>query len=153
MKMIVAANTNNVIGINNKLPFHCKEDLKWFKFMTMGTSCLVGRVTYETLPNLPGRRLIVMSSKNIEGVTCINETIFNNEMLTYNGKFLPEWVIGGQKVYEFCLNKGIISEVYVSRINNNKDGDTYLPDLTKYKIRKLSEMELSNVCTIERWGK
>lgn len=156
MKMIVAANNKNVIGINNKLPFHCKEDLKWFKFMTMGSSCLVGRVTYETLPNLPGRRLVILSSQKLEkleGATCINEQGFDEELMTYNGKFLPKWVIGGAKVYEFCLNKYIIDEVYVSRIKDDKDGDTYLPDLSKYKMRKLSELELSNVCTIERWGK
>lgn len=153
MKMIVAANLNNVIGSDNKLPFHCKEDLKWFKFMTMGSSCLVGRVTYDTLPKLPGRRLVVMSSKKIEGVVCLNEEGFEQELVTYQGKFLPEWVIGGGKVYDFCLNKHIISEVFLSRIKNEKKGDTYLPDLKEYKFRKISELELSNVCTIERWGK
>ena len=149
--MMVAASLNNIIGKNNKLPFTCKEDLRWFKFMTMDSSCLVGRVTYESLPKLPGRKLVVLSSKAINGVTSVTVDQLEKEIAIYKCDFLPKWVIGGKKVYEFCLSKNIIDEIYLSRIQEECEGDVCLPEIKGF--RKVSELKLSKDCILERWNK
>jgi dihydrofolate reductase len=92
-----------------------------------------------------------MSSKKIEGVTCATEDQIEKEISIYKCDFLPKWVIGGRKTYEYCLSKNIIDEIYISRIQKECDGDTFLPDLGKF--RKVSEFKLSKDCIIERFVK
>ena len=49
VSFIVAKAENNVIGINNKLPWHLKDDLQNFKKITMGHHMLMGRKTFESI--------------------------------------------------------------------------------------------------------
>lgn len=58
---LVAMDSNCAIGYKNKLLFHDAEELAHFKSTTMGGELLMGRKTYESLPNnLPGRRVFVL---------------------------------------------------------------------------------------------
>lgn len=43
LSMIVATSLNNVIGVDNKLPWHLPADLKYFKQLTTGHAILMGR--------------------------------------------------------------------------------------------------------------
>ena len=62
LSLIVAMSTNRVIGINNSLPWHLPNDLKYFKQATMGKPIVMGRNTFESIGKpLPGRRNIVIS--------------------------------------------------------------------------------------------
>lgn len=150
MKMIAAASLNNVIGLDDIIPWKCREDFKWFRFMTMGDSCLVGRKTYQAMPKLPGRRLTVLSTQKLDEVSCTTLDALQEEVTVYGFYYLPKWVIGGSEIYNLCLERAWISEAYVSRINEEVDGNKYLPDLTKF-MKKVSEMKLSDMCTIEKW--
>lgn len=59
---IAAVAENNVIGINNSLPWHLPEDLAFFKKTTMGAPIVMGRKTYESINRpLPGRLNIVIT--------------------------------------------------------------------------------------------
>ena len=46
VSIIVALSENNVIGINNKLPWKLSDDLKNFKKITMGHTIIMGRMTF-----------------------------------------------------------------------------------------------------------
>ena len=63
--LIAAVAKNRVIGINNQLPWHLPEDLKHFRELTRGCAVIMGRKTWESLPEafrpLPGRRNIVLT--------------------------------------------------------------------------------------------
>ena len=77
LSQIYARDTTNVIGINNKLPWKCSEDLKYFKDTTEYHIVVMGVNTYwsivdqnslmapdiasRTIP-LPNRISIVVSS-------------------------------------------------------------------------------------------
>ena len=62
LTIIAAASTNNVIGFNNKLIWNIPNDLKRFKELTLGHSVIMGRKTFESLPNpLPKRRNIIVT--------------------------------------------------------------------------------------------
>ena len=43
--IIVAKSINNIIGVNNKMPWNIPSDLKRFKELTMGKKILMGRKT------------------------------------------------------------------------------------------------------------
>ena len=47
ISLIVAFDRQQVIGVDNRLPWHYKEDLKYFKETTMGHDLLMGRQTFE----------------------------------------------------------------------------------------------------------
>ncbi|HYJ29430.1 MAG TPA: dihydrofolate reductase [Allosphingosinicella sp.] len=60
--LVVAMAENGVIGRDGKLPWHIPEDLKRFKALTMGTSMVMGRKTFDSLGRLlPGRQHIVLT--------------------------------------------------------------------------------------------
>ena len=63
--IIVAVSENQVIGINNTLPWYLPADLKRFRNITMGHHILMGRKTYESIGKpLPGRTSIVITRNN-----------------------------------------------------------------------------------------
>ena len=109
MKAIIAVNKLNYIGLNDSLPWRCSEDLKHFKRMTDVGTLLVGHNTSQKMPPLPGRTVIV----DERGVI-VTEGI--------------DWCIGGKKTYEKYAH--LFTELHISRIDNESDGDTIYPDLS-----------------------
>lgn len=107
MEAIAAINKLGYLGKDGQLMWHCKEDLKWFKQVTMGKKCLVGRKTYEALPNLPGRELIVVGI----GHNTLEEALAMN----------PDIVIGGGQIYKATINS--IDKMYLSIIDDDQVGD------------------------------
>ena len=65
-KMIVAMDLKNGIGKDNKLPWHYKEDLRYFSLMTKGqgnNAIIMGRKTHESIGKiLPKRDNLILSS-------------------------------------------------------------------------------------------
>ena len=66
VSIVVAQGSNGVIGFEGALPWHLPSDLRRFRELTMGHAVLMGRKTYESIPErfrpLPGRRNLVISS-------------------------------------------------------------------------------------------
>jgi dihydrofolate reductase len=110
MEAIAAINKLGYLGKDGQLMWHCKEDLKWFKKVTMGKKCLVGRKTYETLPNLPGRELIIVG----KDYNTLDEALDQN----------PDIVIGGGQIYKATMDK--INKIYLSIIDDDQVGDVKL---------------------------
>lgn len=112
MKAVIAVNNLGFIGIDDKLLWKNKKDLKHFKNLTFGSTCLVGYVTWKSLPKLPNREIVVISRE--DEVTDHYEDC--------------EWCIGGKKTYErYCH---LFTELHISHIDDNKIGNVVFPDLT-----------------------
>jgi dihydrofolate reductase len=97
---IVAVSANGVIGKNGDLPWHYSEDLKRFKQLTLDSTIIMGRNTWDSLPRkpLPKRRNIVITRRGVEGVehyTSIEEALENADS--------PVWIIGGAQIYTLAL--------------------------------------------------
>jgi len=62
---VVALDANRLIGRDNALPWRLPDDLRWFRAQTMGKPCIMGRKTYDSLPDrfrpLPGRLNVVVT--------------------------------------------------------------------------------------------
>lgn len=106
---IIAVNRLGFIGLNGKLPWKSSEDLQHFKEITMGGKLLVGYNTAKTLPELPGREIIVDDNPNI-----------NYDEI--------DWCIGGKSTYEKHCHR--FTEIHISYINDFTVGDTRYPKLT-----------------------
>ena len=62
---VVATDANRLIGRDNDLLWRLPDDMRWFRAQTMGKPCIMGRKTYDSLPDrfrpLPGRLNIVVT--------------------------------------------------------------------------------------------
>lgn len=104
---IAARSANNIIGVNNALPWPTnKQDLNWFKTLTMGDPMILGRTTFDSLPGiLPGRHHYVVTTNPERCQNRPNVTFFNpfdkKDVLT---KLEADghqrvFIIGGNQVY------------------------------------------------------
>jgi len=62
MTGIAAMARNRTIGNAGKIPWHYSADFKWFREYTLNKCILVGRSTYENLPKLLNRKILVLSN-------------------------------------------------------------------------------------------
>jgi dihydrofolate reductase len=126
--MIVAASTNNVIGVDGELPWHLSEDLKKFKAITMGKPMIMGRATYESIGRaLPGRRSIVLSRQKGFSAEGCDLVASPSEALEIAGDVDEVMIIGGGKVYADFLP--MTDRIYLTRVDATIEGDTWLPAL------------------------
>ncbi len=98
--IIVAMTRGRVIGLNGRLPWHYPADLKRFKRTTLGSTIVMGRLTWESIgcKALPGRRNLVVSRTPQAGV----ETFATLEAaLAAAGD--PVWFVGGARLYAEAL--------------------------------------------------
>ena len=127
--IIVALNEKNGIGVNNEIPWKCSEDLHFFKKMTENNIVIMGRKTWESLPQRPLRNRIniVLSRNNMENLP-ENTYHFNSleKALSYGKSYRNEkiFVIGGSEIYEQALKLNC-EKIYLTRIFNNCECDKY----------------------------
>ena len=154
--LIWAQDENGGIGKDGKLPWYISEDLKNFKKLTSGSTILMGRNTWESLPArpLPERRNIVLSSKVLSDVECYTSVVECIEKLDNDGteKF---FVIGGSTVYRNFIHRA--DELHITQVNEMTQGiDTYFP-ITMLKIKKqfekINETKLSKKAIYTQWVK
>ena len=90
-------NSERVIGVDGRLPWHYSADLKRFKQRTMGHVVVMGRRTWESIGSkpLPGRRNIVVSRSDMLSVECYQ----NIEQVLGACGNSDIWFIGGGQVY------------------------------------------------------
>lgn len=132
---IVAMSKNRIIGKDGGLPWHLPEDLKRFKELTSGHAVLMGRRTYESLPEkfrpLPNRFNIVATRDqnfNPPGVMVVKDVetaikrFIDGEVNTPSDTL---WVIGGGQVYTTAMP--FFDEIYVTLVENEVDGDASFP--------------------------
>lgn len=128
--LVVARDIFGTIGKDNKLPWHCKEDLQRFKRITMGNTIVMGRKTFESLPKmLPGRKHVVLTRNedfSHEGVEVFHS--IDDLLVTYEGKE-DLYIIGGAEIYRQFIDKFDVIEMTV--IKGDYDGDAHFPDLPK----------------------
>ena len=159
MKAIVAVDKNWGIGKDNKLLFHIKEDMKFFKETTINKVVVMGRKTFLSLPNgepLKDRVNLVITNKAKD--LRYGKVVFGNmeeifeELKKYDTNDV--FVIGGGSIYkqliEYC------DTIYVTRVDEAYDADTFMPDLTEEgfmfeEIIKNGKTEDGKYWSIEKW--
>ena len=90
------------IGAGPKLLYRNHNDLRFFQQYTYGKTVVVGRKTFETLPELKDRNVVVVSrthdNSDLPNVTIV-PTIFK-ALLAAKGEVV---VIGGGEIYKAAL--------------------------------------------------
>lgn len=140
LAIIVAAAKNGVIGIENRLPWHLPQDLKYFKSVTMGKPVIMGRKTYESIGRpLPGRMNIVVTrdkswnaSSDLVVVHSLDDAL---KVAACNESGAEEaMVIGGAQIYREALP--LVDRVYLTEVGIEPEGDAFfsLPDMRIWSL-------------------
>lgn len=151
LSAIAAMSRNRVIGINNKLPWHIPEDLKYFKEKTKGKILILGRKTFESIGGkpLPGRFHIVITrqSNYVVQHPMVQVVHSLDQALVVAEKKIPEFseevfIVGGSEIYSQSLSK--LNRLYLTVIDEDYDGDSYFPDFSLTDLELISEDLKSN---------
>jgi dihydrofolate reductase len=124
--MVWAQARGGVIGAEGGLPWHLPEDLKLFRATTTGATVVMGRRTWESLPErfrpLPGRTNVVLTSDPQWSADGAVRSGSVEQVLAEHGAC---WVIGGGEVYTAFLPHA--DRLVVTEVDLDVDGDTWAP--------------------------
>lgn len=139
MKLILAADHDWAIGKDGDLLANIPEDKKFFREMTKGSTVVMGRKTWDSLPKkpLPDRVNCVLSRsvKSLEGAEVFADV---GSLLEFTKKAQGDvFVMGGADVYKQLLP--YCDEAFVTRIYENFHGDVFFEDIEHDKAWELVE--------------
>ena len=126
--LVWAQARGGVIGAEGGLPWHLPEDLALFRRLTTGSTVVMGRRTWESLPErfrpLPGRLNVVLTTDRGWSADGARSAHSVEQVLAEHESF---WVIGGGAVYEAFLPHA--DRVVVTDVDADYPGDTWAPAL------------------------
>lgn len=160
--LVVAYNCHNLIADENgNIPWKIKEDLRYFRQQTWEKTCIMGRKTWDSLPEsyrpLPNRNNIIITrdttsfcrenfnlftkeNSNCYAVSCVDVAL-------QIGKILQKeiYVVGGGEIYKYFLDKNLSLKIIASEIKNYQEYNqgVFFPNLNSlgYQSKILQEFE------------
>ena len=153
--IIVCMNRDRAIGYKNRLLYHIKDDMARFRELTTGHTIIMGRNTYDSLPNgaLPHRRNIVISRTlsslpDCEVYSSIEEALVGcaSSTVTTSDKVESEeeevFIIGGDSIYRQMLP--LATRLYLTIVDaSTPQADTVFPEIDM-KEWQVVEKEMRN---------
>ena len=136
--------TNRAIGYQNRLLYHIKSDLTRFRELTTGHTIIMGRKTYESLPNgaLPHRRNIVVSRSMKEMEGCEVYPNLDAALKAAEGKTEETFIIGGESIYRQSLPAA--HKLYLTVVDDTpQQADAFFPEINPEEW-ELIEKEMRN---------
>lgn len=158
--MIWGQTNAGVIGRAGEMPWHLPEDLAHFKETTLNTAVIMGRKTWDSLPEkfrpLPGRINIVITRQigllleGAETVASLEEALASVKARSVpnepdvNEREVAAWVMGGGEIYRQAMP--LASELSVTQIDLEvTDADTFAPGIPEsFKLVSESETLISS---------
>lgn len=142
LTLIAAVARNGVIGKDNRLPWHLPADLRHFKTLTTGHAVIMGRKTWESLPEkfrpLPGRQNIVITRNAAYSAPGASVAASLPEAVAVaTGK--EAFVIGGAELYKAALP--LADRLQLTELDAAFEGDTWFPERDPLQWREV-EREL-----------
>jgi dihydrofolate reductase len=124
--IIVAVSPEGVIGVGGKVPWHYPADLKRFKRLTLGTTVIMGRLTWESIGSRPlkGRRNVVITTKALPGVECYASVAAALESCEGD-----VWFVGGARVYAEAMAYAELIDVTYVPDSIAAAGAVHFPDI------------------------
>lgn len=149
ISMIVAFDENRLIGADNKLPWHFKEDLKYFKEVTTGHDIFMGRLTFESILSyrkqpLPNRHHYVATRSvdyDFDSVTTVSEIQLFIKTYPIDKEL---FIIGGAKIYDQLLP--LADRLYITHVKHAYVGDAWFPEINLDMWNATQKDETDDLC-------
>ena len=148
---------NRAIGYQNRLLYHIQSDMTRFRELTTGHVIIMGRKTYESLPNgaLPNRCNIVVSKSRKELPNCEVYASLEEALTAVTNKAGRDkaerdntiidkeyFIIGGESIYSQALP--LADKLYLTLVNQEPShADTFFPAINPEEW-EVAEKEMRN---------
>lgn len=136
---------HRAIGYKNRLLYAIPSDMTRFRMLTTGHTIIMGRKTFESLPNgaLPNRRNIVISKTREQIAGC---EVFGSveEALEARKEAAKDecFIIGGASIYEQALP--FADKLYLTIVEKEPEhADTFFPEINPAEW-EVTEKEMRN---------
>lgn len=140
--LIWAEADGGVIGAGGGMPWHVPEDLAHFKQVTLGVPVVMGRKTWDSLPErfrpLPGRDNIVVtrqqdwSAEGARRAATVSEAVRGRDRV---------WIIGGAKIFRQVI--GHADRLEVTELDLAVSGDAFAPPKVGWRLVDEGEWQTS----------
>lgn len=150
--LIVAADDKRGIGKNGKLPWHLPHDLHRFKLVTQGHTVIMGRKTWESIPEkrrpLPDRLNIVLThekqyelSDEVLLAHSLDEALQMTEKKQTSEKIGEKiFIIGGGKLFQEAIHHPDCRDIWYTHVKGDFGCDTFFPEISK-SFKKIASSE------------
>lgn len=140
-KIIACINQKRALGKNGKLLYTIKNDLANFARMTKNNVVIMGRKTFESLPNgepLKDRINVILTSDKEYGVNKDFENVYIAHSIQdvielcealFSDKEL--FVIGGETLYHQFLDGDLVDELRLTVVKDDTEGDVTFPEINE----------------------
>ena len=129
VSLVAAIAQGGVIGRDNAIPWRIAEDARRFRTLTMGHPVVMGRRTWDSLPDrfrpLPGRRNVVVTRGSDWHADGAERAGSLDEALRLLDGAPQMFVVGGAELYAEALP--LADELLLTEIDAEVDGDTFFP--------------------------
>ncbi len=150
LNILLCLTNDNILGIKNDLFVKLKDDLKYFKRVTMGKPIIMGRKTFESIGRpLPGRTNIVVTrneSYQAEGIKIVHSLKAALELcdaITLIDGSDEAMVIGGAELYKQALP--IADYLYLTEVHAEVEGDAFFPEFNRDQWQEIGRENFTAV--------
>ena len=127
---IVAVAQNNVIGINNGIPWYLPADLKYFKKTTLNHHIIMGRKSYESIGRpLPKRTNVIVTRDPfyIASNCLVVHSVEEGLKLALDNNDDEAFIIGGGEIYRQSMP--FVDRLYLTEVDLEVEGAVYFPEI------------------------
>lgn len=129
LSLVAAIARNGAIGRSGTIPWRIPEDVRRFKELTTGHAVVMGRRTWDSLPErfrpLPGRRNVVVTRQTNWSADGADRAGSLEDALDLLDVTPQVYVIGGAELYAAALP--LADELLLTEIDADVEGDTFFP--------------------------
>lgn len=139
LSIVVAVAENGIIGKDNSLLWHIREDMRMFRALTSSHMVIMGRKTFESLGRpLPNRRNVVISSSlsNIDGCDVVHSVDEARKLASGEEE---AFIIGGARIYSQFID--LADRMYITEVHHPYEGDASFPEFDKSVWREVSRQD------------
>lgn len=140
-----AEDQNGLIGREGRLPWSLPNEMKHFVNVTIGDVVVMGRKTYESIPNRPLKdrvNIVLTTNKDYQADEAIIVHTKEEIMNAVRDIEKPIHIIGGTTLFEMFIDE--VNLLYRTIVYSEFEGDTYMPPID-YKHFKVVKVTPGNV--------
>jgi len=141
--IIAAVAKNRVIGKDNKLLWNIPEDMAHFKALTAGHTVIMGRKTWESLPQrfrpLPGRSNIIITRQPDYPAPGAEVADSLENALKLASTATIAFIIGGEQIYTQAM--ALADRLEITEVDQEPEGDAWFPEIAAVDWGKTAKTE------------
>ena len=137
ISIICAMDINNIIGMGKEIPWILKQDMQYFRYLTLGKAVIMGRLTYNSIGKHLSNRKNIILTRN-KGLYATNCNVVHSIKSSIQNIFPYKscMVVGGAAIYKSFLCYA--QYIYTTKVISKFKGDTYFPIINKANWRLIS---------------